>query len=272
MKKKSGFFLILLALVCCLMFPCAVWADGNGRVYDNYEALTQDQEQALNEEIRQIYDSCEVDVAVLITADSGYSDKRVYAAEYMQENEIGAGASNNGVILLHHPDTREIWIVFRGDIQYEYDTDIQDIILEDCKTYLRQDAFYDAYETVVRELANSLPRAVSGESVRKMDLTGEGILSSIPGFAGISFLVTAIPVLFLSLFQKGKMKSAVPQANANVYVPVNGFKLRQKQDRFLRTVTTRTRKPKDHSSGGGGGGGGHFSSGGESFSGSGGKY
>ena len=272
MRKMAGFLLLFLTLVLCLGSPGFVWADGNGGVFDDFNVLTQDQASALEEKIAQIYQDCHVDVSVLVTADSGYPDKRVYAAEYMQQNGIGAGASNNGVILLHHPDSREIWIVFRGDIQYQYDTDIQDIIIDDCKFYLRQDAFYEAYETVTEELEHSLPRAVSGKAVRKMDLTGEGILPSIPGFAGISFLVTAIPVFILSLFQKGKMKSAVPQANANVYVPVNGFRLRQKQDRFLRTVTTRTRRPKENSSGGGGGGGGHFSAGGESFSGSGGKY
>lgn len=272
MRKRKGLFFLLLGILMCSCFFTSVFAAKDGGVYDEYGVLSAGEAESLRQQIAGIRQEAEVDVAILVTRDVTSADARTYAAEYMQDHQIGAGSSNNGVILMHQPDGREITVVFRGNIQEKYSVEIQDTILEDCKVYLREDAFFEAYEAFLQDISNSAQRAVSGNSVRFMDIRGESILSSIPGFAGLSFLVSAIPVFIMTLFQKGKMKTKVQQVNANSYVPVNGFKIRQKQDRFLRTVTTKSRKPKEDRSGGGGGGGGSFSARGESFSGSSSKY
>ena len=255
-------FCLILTSFCVI----PVFANGNGGVYDEYGALDDQEIWTLELQISEIYNATGVDIAILITPNVG-TDARRYAAAYMQENQIGP---DNGVILMHQPDDREITIVFRGSLQDTYSVDMQDIILEDCKAYLREDDFFGGYQAVLEDISNSVERAVSGGKVRKMDLRGEGILSSIPGFGAISVFISSIPVFFMSLFQRGKMKTNVQQANANSYVPVNGLKIRHKQDHFLRTVTTKTRKERDHDSGGGHGG--SFSVGGESFSGSSSKY
>lgn len=267
MRKRTGLFLLLFCLILSSLCLTIVHASGNGGIYDEYGALSEEETSTLEEQISQIYQSSGVDAAILITKDVGYTDARKYAAEYMQEHGIGP---DNGVILMHQPESREITIVFRGEIQNSYSVKIQDILLEDCKGYLRENDFFGGYQAVLQEISNSVERAVSGAKVRKMDLTGEGILSSLPGFGAISVLFSAIPVFCMSLFQRGRMKTKVQQANANSYVPVNGLKLRRKEDHYIRTVRTKTKKEKNHDSGGGHSG--SFSSGGEHFSGSSSKY
>lgn len=115
-------------------------------------------------------------------------------------------------------------------------------------------------------MKGGLRRWSEGKSVRPMDISKEGIL----GFALKAFLfslvVMAVPVLIMTLYQRGKMKTFVQQSNADAYMQKDGVHVDAQKDIYIRTMRTRTEKPSNDSSSGGGSG--SFTSGGESFSGS----
>lgn len=250
----------------CLSFRLTVYGGNNiSRVYDRYDVLTEEEEDKLDHELQEIYDTYGFE-AVILTSEDIREDERTYAAEFMQLNEIGYGETKNGMCIFNQPGCRNITVVFRGDAQYTFDTDIQDILLDDCTEYLKQGDYYRAYDAVLQDMKGGLRRWSEGKSVRPMDISKEGIL----GFALKAFLfslvVMAVPVLIMTLYQRGKMKTFVQQSNADAYMQKDGVHVDAQKDIYIRTMRTRTEKPSNDSSSGGGSG--SFTSGGESFSGS----
>lgn len=261
--------LLNIAIFCvsfCLLLCLPVYGgSAASRVYDLYDVLSEDEEEKLNQELQAMYDSYGFE-AVILTSEDILEDERMYAAEFMQENGIGYGEEKDGMCLFNQPGCRNITVVFRGDAQHTFDTDIQDMLLDDCTKYLKQGDYYGAYNAVLQDMKGGLKRWAQGKSVRPMDISGE----SIPGFAVKAFLfslaVMAVPVLLMTLYQRGKMKTFVQQSNADAYMQRDGVHLNARQDTYIRTMRTRTAKPSDDSHSGGGSG--SFTSGGESFSGS----
>lgn len=265
--KKNRILVGAALFVFSMCLPENVSAsDGDIRVYDNYDVLTDEEEAALDEELADIYEEYGFE-GVILTSEDVYEDERMYAAEFMQENDFGYGDAKDGMCIFHQPDRRLITIVFRGDAQYAFDTRIQGILLDDCTEYLKKDDPYSAYQAVLDDMKKGLPRWTAGKSVRRMDLKG-GLLWYILKWFGISFLIMAVPTLIMTLYQKGKMKSVVPQSNADDYILPNSLHLDVERDIFVHTHRTRTKKPEPKDSNSGGGGSGSFTSGGESFSGS----
>lgn len=267
MKKRFGIFAVIL--LCFLtMVPVCVFASEkeNVRVFDEYGLLNDVQEAELNAELMEIRDTYQFDAVILITEDVN-GDERQVAAQFMQEYGIGYGEDKNGMCIYHQPGRRNIAVVFRGEAQYAFDTEIQDILLDDCTERLKEDDPMGAYQITLCDLRNGLERFVQGKKVRPMDISGSGIIGFALIWLLISFAVTAVPVLLLVLYQKSKMKTAVAQRNADFYIPGDGFRLDLERDIYLRTTTTRRKIEKSDNSGSGGSSG-SFSSGGESFSGS----
>lgn len=278
--KKNKIVLAVIVLAAAFLMPAdagmpaggigtvSVMASGYREaswVYDTYDILTDEEEADLNQELEEIYNTYGFD-AVILTSRDVAEDERRYAAEYMQKNNIGYGENRDGMILFHQPSRRNIAVVFRGEAQNAFDTRIQDILLDDCTEYLREDDPYGAYKVTIRDLRGGLERWAQGKSVRPMDVGG-----GIAGFTLRWFLIfvvaAAVPVFIMTVWQKGKMKTVVPQSNADAYIPKNGVLLEVERDIFLRTNTIRTPLPKKDDSGPSGGSG-SFQSGGESFSGS----
>lgn len=268
MKKRKSIPAALL--ICAAMaLPVQVRAAGSmgaSWVYDNYDILTAEEEAELNAELEEISDTYGFE-AVILTSEDVAGDERQYAAKFMQENEIGYGEDHDGMILFHQPDRRNIAVVFRGEAQYAFDERIQDILLDDCTEYLKEDDPYGAYQVTIKDLKGGLARWSKGKSVRPMDVSG-GLLSYTVMWFLISVAAAAIPVFIMTLYQKGKMKTIVQQSNADAYIQKNGVRLDVERDIFVRTNTIRTKLPEPDDSHHSGGSSGGFSSGGEHFSGS----
>lgn len=276
MKKYYG-VLAVFFLCIRLCFPASVFAFGEASwIYDEYDLLDTAQEEELNEELSEIHDTYGFDAALLITGDIGEArDDRAYAAEFMQDHNMGYGETRNGMCMLHQPDARTITIVFRGPCQDIFDEKIQDIFLDDCTAKLKKEDPFGAYKALLGDLRNSLNRMEEGKKIRPMDIEGNSMIMEILTCFGKAYISMAVLACLVVWYQKRRMKTAVPAENANHYISDDGLKLRVKEDVFVRTVTTRTRIPKDEDSNnfpGQGSHGGGFQSRGESFSGSGRKY
>ncbi len=270
---KKMFRVISLAFV--MLFVTGIRVDAHGdyscRVIDACDLLTQQQEEELNEKLEEIYSAYNADGVILIL-DFVDADEREAAALFMQEYDVG-GTDNNAMCLLHQAEARNVSLVFRGELQYDFDEKIQDLMLDDCVEELSEDNYFEAYKAIITDYEKGLERVAAGKKIRPMDMEGAG------GFAAfllkaflISLAAAAVPVLCMTLFQRSRMKTSVPQTNADFYTEPGGLEMDVSRDIYLHTATTRIHINRDRNTHGGGGRGGSFSAGGESFSGSSRKY
>ena len=264
-------FVVFAFMLICSVSVMPVCADEFVSVFDNYDLLSDAEEAELNAEFAEIYDTYKFDAVLLISEDV-YSDERMYAAEFMQDNTIGYGDEMDGMCIFHQPDSRSITIVFRGQYQNDFSVEIQDIMLDHSTEKLRAGNTMGAYRILIQDLESGLKRVTNGKNIRPMDMAGNGLVGYALQWLLISFGVMAIPVLILVIVQMMRMKTNKPQKNADFYSPENSFRLEMCRDIYLRTDVKKTRIERDNHKPGGGGPSGSFKSGGESFSGSSRKY
>lgn len=237
-------------------------------VLDDYGLLSDDELAEINGELSDIYDTYGYDAVLLISKDVGEDeDYRKYAAEFMQDNEIGYGDTHEGMCIFHQPDARNITIVFRGETQNDFSSRIQDKMLEKCKVYLKDDDPFGGYQSLISNLEAGLACIADGQDIRPIDISDESLAEIFIKDLLMAFGLMIIPTGILTWYQVRKMKTRVPKPNASEYTAGGGLELSEKNDIFLYETVSRTEKSK-----GSDGDSGSFSSGGESFSGSSSNY
>ena len=233
-------------------------------VFDDCGILTDEQAAEINDELATIYETYGYDAVLFISQDIDEDeDNRQYAAEFMQDNEIGYGDTHEGMCIFHQPNARNITIVFRGDTQDDFSERIQEDMLDKCKTYLKADDPYGGYQSLISDLTAGLDRIAEDKKIRPLDLEGGSVASYLFADILMAFVIMAIPTALLTWYQVRKMKTRVQQANAGMYTAEGGLELSEQHYIFLYETVSQTAKVKDDDSDSG-----SFSSGGESFSGS----
>nr|WP_296155484.1 TPM domain-containing protein [uncultured Blautia sp.] len=278
MKKYTRILGIsVLCLGLALTAPMSVWAAAATEdqaeenqttdwVFDEYGLLSGEEKEELNQELADIYEEYEYDAILLISQDIESDDARQYAAKFMQDNEIGYGDTHEGMCIFNQPDKRNITIVFRGDTQNDFTETIQDLMLDNCQEKLKEGDMIGGYKSLISNLKKGLARVTQGKKIRPLDVSDSSLPEEALIWLIISFAVMAVPTLIMTLFQVHKMKTRVPQPNANAYEGEGGLRLTEERDMFLYSTVSRTEKPKDKDNDSGSSG--SFTSGGESFSGS----
>lgn len=273
--RRMGWMLTVILLCLGLMMPFSVSASPEtdtadteeiSRVFDDYGLLDETEQAQLNQELADIYDEYGYDAVLLISPDIGEEeDYRQYAAEFMQENDIGYGDTHEGMCIFHQPDARNITIVFRGETQDDFTESIQEEMLDKCKERLKADDPFGGYQSLIRDLKSGLSRISEGKKIRPMDIDDGTVFSRFFTDLLMAFVIMAIPTALMTWHQVRKMKTKVQQSNADQYTADGGLELTEKRDIFLYTTMTKTEKPKNDDNDSDSG---SFSSGGESFSGS----
>ncbi|MBU5482368.1 TPM domain-containing protein [Blautia sp. MSJ-19] len=267
----------LLAMTLCMSVPASVYAADTDTtaeneemswVFDDCGILSEDEITELNGELSDIYDTYGYDAVLWISPDVGEDeDYRQYAAEFMQDNEIGYGDTHEGMCIFHQPGVRNITIVFRGETQNDFSTKIQDKMLDKCKTYLKADDPFGGYQSLIHDLTAGLDRIAEGQKIRPMDISEDSAAGRFLTDLLMAFVIMIIPTGVLTWYQVRKMKTRVQQADASAYTADGGLELSEKHDIFLYETVSQTAKPKNDDNDSG-----SFSSGGESFSGSSSNY
>lgn len=272
---KGTMLCLGLGLLMTLSVPASSENDAAGTeeiswVFDDYGLLDETEQAQLDQELGDIYEEYGYDAVLLISPDIGEDqDYRKYAAEFMQENDIGYCDTYEGMCIFHQPDARNITIVFRGDTQDDFPSNVQEEMLDKCKKYLKADDPVSGYQSLITDLRTGLDRICEGKKVRPMDIREGSFAGTFAVDLLLCFLVMAIPTGFMTWMQMRKMKTRVQQANANAYSADGGLELKEKRDLFLYSTISQTAKPKDDDNNNDSG---SFSSGGESFSGSSSNY
>ena len=277
---------LLSLLVCmCLIGTLTVGAAAAQMplVNDFAGLLTESEIETLTEMAEAIGSKYQMDAVVLTVDSLEGKDAQSYADDYYDYNGYGA----DGVLMLLAMEEREYYISTKGDAIYALTDYVLYQMEEEFLNALSNGDYFDAFHSYLWDVdyyVNEFHEngAVDGyvpeedrytnhtdvvysedlEDLTYADLAGAAWIISI----GFGLVVGGIGLLILRIGMNTKKR----QHSAGDYIQSGSFDLTQRQDIFLYSRVTKTRKPEPSSSGGGSGV--HTSRSGSSHGGRGGKF
>lgn len=267
----------LLSVLSCLWASVAL-ADGD-RVFDRAELFTASEVQELEQEIQAFQEETGMDFVILTSSESHDGSAQQIADAFYEQGGFGLDEEKSGILYYIDMDDRYHYLSTTGAmIDYMTDARIENAI-DEVTRYLSAGAYAQGASqmiSIVRQYVRAgIPEGqyrydvVTGQrlTARHKALTkNEIILALVIGFAVCLIYVACVRSRY-SL--KGSTYHYSYQDNGSM-------KLTDQEDTYLRTTTTRVRKPdppeNTGSHGGGGGSGVHTSSSGTSHGGGGGHF
>lgn len=229
------FFSIMLSL-CIILALAAPVSAATADIWDEAGLLTAQEREKLEDRAREISNGHEIDV-VILTVDSldGKSSRR-YAEDFYDGYRYG----KDGILLLISMEDRDWCILANGNVDGILDDQrLGDALLDD----LSAGDYYEAFDSYLGEIHDCLQ---DGFGSSRRSSSGVNILLSLViglAAAGISILV-----------MRSGMNTARAQSGAAEYIKAGSYHLTQKQDMFLYSRVTKTRKAQNSSSSGSRGG------------------
>lgn len=269
-------FALLLVLSC--LWASAALADGD-RVFDRAELFTASEVQELEQEIQAFQEETGMDFVIVTSNESHKGSAQQIADAFYEQGGFGLDEEKSGILYYIDMDDRYHYLSTTGAmIDYMTDARIENAI-DEVTRYLSAGAYAQGASqmiSIVRQYVRAgIPEGqyrydvVTGQrlTARHKALTkNEIILALVIGFAVCLIYVACVRSRY-SL--KGSTYHYSYQDNGSM-------KLTDQEDTYLRTTTTRVRKPDPPEStgshGGGGGSGVHTSSSGTSHGGGGGHF
>lgn len=280
--------LMALPVICLSAFAAddtnyAAGYDGNTEdciVFDAKDILTDDQEEKLNELIKEYSKNLEIYIFVYLSDTNLSDDETKYYADDMYDDIFGA--DTDGV--LYYMDLSEAydgaydWISTNGKCVLNYTDDI-DTIFANLDYYLPStgetiypDKIFDAVEAFLGYLDQYSDYSKKTFGYERVEETGKYVYykngelyvtNQKPPILLLKLFIIAlitglVVALIFYLVVKSRYKFKNPYGSSN-YVVRDQTKFIEKSDTFIRTYQTRTKI--ESSSGGSRGGGGHHGGG-----------
>ena len=273
-------FLTMLLTFCGMNFSTqtAKAAADIDHVQDLADILTDEEEAALREECISHGDLNEIDIFIL-TTNSVPKNRKVYIEDFYDSHD---DILTDAVFVLVNmdPDERGVEMQGYGQCEFSLSDDRIDKLLDGIVPYLSDGAYYDAFCYYIQEVDYYMSIEATSDYVHteqdninydehyaeEVELTPfEYMIGTLIVAARTSAILTLI-IVVISLFRRGGSVTT----NGNTYMDVSNSRVLGHWDRYIRTTTTRTRKPKDdggssHIGGGVSSGGHSHSGGGRSF-------
>ncbi|MDD4509519.1 MAG: TPM domain-containing protein [Oscillospiraceae bacterium] len=263
MKKRiASFVLILLVAVNFSGFALADKEEGplpegqriSGLVIDQAGLLTEDELEELSDRAATITGEYQCSVCILTVQSIGDSTRREYAKAFYQQNQMGYGEEQSGILFMVSMENREyVTITYGYGITAFTDYGIEQLEhallpdLSDGQYFSSFSLYLDKCQQYLEEAAQGTPVDVGDGEDFSYEDRGEISLVGIGG----SLLIALLVALIVCWCLIRQMKTAAQKREADRYVPEDGFQITGREDLFLYTVVTRTRRQKDHSDSGG---------------------
>ena len=239
MKKR----LITLAflLILCLNLAVPAFAAGaddlDSRVLDIAGLLSSSEEQQLEQRLDEIGDEYGVYISIVTLKNIYHADIEEYTEDLFFRDGFGRGENEDGVLLVHNPNSRE-WAIFANGICEEAisNSDIQDIG-EEMTDALADGDFAQAYEIFADECEDYL------YSHTHFNWLMYSLVALVVGLV-VALIVTAV--------LRGQLKSVRYRANATDYVKPGSMHVTVAHDLFLYRTVSRRPRPKSNSGSSGG--------------------
>lgn len=244
MKK----FKILLLFLLLLGFGTRAFAQGE-MVKDQADLLTEEQEQRLRVQFREIRQKYGCDIGVVTVNSCQGKSIQDFTDDYYYQNGYGVGEERSGILLMVSMGERKWHISTRGE-GIEIFTDYGlGILEEEIVPYLSEGEYEKAFETFgklsgdfMKEAGEGQPYDTNHTYKRPMPLWLRVVICLASGLV-VGGIVLAVLI--------GQLKSVGYAKRAHQYIREGSFQVTGARDLFLyRTVTSR--KIERESSRGGG--------------------
>lgn len=247
---KSSIRNILSSLVTMLCMLCTVGGisvSADATIVDDCALLSQEEIDTLQGYLYETGETLSIDVAVVVTDQTDRMDAMDFADRY-EENLFGV--NSNSILYLINMNDGYDWISTSGTaIRYYPDSTIDYILQSTSGTYLTSDSM-NLYMAIKQ--FNAL---LISEQKRPL---GKGTVV-------VASMVIALIISIITCSVIASQYRFHATTSAEIYAKTNdgNVEFTRREDRFIRTVTSKTPKPNDStsthvSSGGGTHGGGGF--------------
>lgn len=239
-----------------------------GRVVDEADLLTDEEETELTEKLDEISERQQFDVVVVTANSLDGKSPMEYADDFYDYNGYGMGTDRDGVLLLVSMEDRD-WYMSTCGFGITAITDAgRDYISEQFLSDLSDGYYLSAFETYADLCDEFVTQAKTGEAydVDHMPKEPFPLVMNLLIALAAGFIIALIIVECM----RRSMKSVRAKGTAADYVRPGSMNVTGRYDRYLYSHTSRTQRST--SSGGSGGSSTHVSSSGTTHGGGGGKF
>ncbi|MDD6488648.1 MAG: TPM domain-containing protein [Clostridia bacterium] len=241
------------------------------RVVDMAELMDESEKSSLLSKLDEISERQKLDVVVLTVDTLDGKTPEEYADDFFDYNNYGFGDNKDGVLLLVSMEDRDWHISTKGyGITAITDKGIE-YISDQFLPKLSDGDYYESFVEYANQCDKFITQARTGEpyDVGNMPKEPFPVVSAV-----VMGLVIGLVVAFIVTFiMKGNLKTVQMQNSASDYVRKGSMKVTKRQDAFLYSHVSKTRRETQSSGHSGGGGSStHISSSGSSHGGGGGKF
>lgn len=277
--NKYRKILIVISILLCFIVFCG-FNENDNKVFDDASLLEGNQEQYLQEQIKQLSKKYETDIAIVTTNDTFGKNSGEYAQSFYMENNMGyedtREVDKSGIVYLIDMYNREVYVATSGKARLLLTDGDVDKLTDNAVTYLKEGDYFEACNHFLLLFSDYASKNVdkNKEYIEKWE-DYEGNYNSFyeeyleEGFFAflknpiycilIALIIGVVAVALMAYNNKSKMT-----ANGNTYMDKSQFIFHNRTDNYIRTTTIK-RKIENSSSSGGGGGGQSFGGGGKSF-------
>lgn len=278
-KHRISFFFLFIMLFTFsanLFFTeTAMAAADIDHVQDLADILTEEEEESLRQECISVGDLNEIDIFIL-TTDSVPENRKLYIEDFYDTHD---DILTDAVLLLVNmdPEKRGVEIQGYGQCEFSLSDDRIDVILDNIVPYLSDGDYFNAFFSYIYEVDHYMSIEATSdyvhteadneyydENYNEEPLTHTDYIIFNLFVSVIVGAVSVLIVIIVNAVSRGSITT-----NRNTYMDTSNSRVLGHWDRYIRTTTTRTPKPKDNGGGHSSHLGGGVSSGGHSHSGGG---
>ena len=269
-------FALLLVLSC--LWAGAALADGD-RVFDRAELFTASEVQELEQEIQAFQEETGMDFVIVTSNESHKGSAQQIADAFYEQGGFGLDEEKSGILYYIDMDDRYHYLSTTGAmIDYMTDARIENAI-DEVTRYLSAGAYAQGASQMISIVRQYIRDGIPEGQYRYDVVTGQRLTARHKALTKNEILLALVIGLAVCLLYVACVRSRYSLKGSTYhysYQDNGSMKLTDQEDTYLRTTTTRVRKPDPPEStgshGGGGGRGVHTSSSGTSHGGGGGHF
>ena len=267
----------LLSVLSCLWASVAL-ADGD-RVFDRAELFTASEVQELEQEIQAFQEETGMDFVIVTSNESHKGSAQQIADAFYEQGGFGLDEEKSGILYYIDMDDRYHYLSTTGAmIDYMTDARIENAI-DEVTRYLSAGAYAQGASQMISIVRQYVRAGIPEGQYRYDVVTGQRLTARHKALTKNEIILALVIGFAVCLIYVACVKSRYSLKGSTYhysYQDNGSMKLTDQEDTYLRTTTTRVRKPDPPEStgshGGGGGSGVHTSSSGTSHGGGGGHF
>ena len=273
---RQRIFALLLVLSC--LWASAALADGD-RVFDRAELFTASEVQELEQEIQAFQEETGMDFVIVTSNESHKGSAQQIADAFYEQGGFGLDEEKSGILYYIDMDDRYHYLSTTGAmIDYMTDARIENAI-DEVTRYLSAGAYAQGASQMISIVRQYVRAGIPEGQYRYDVVTGQRLTARHKALTKNEIILALVIGFAVCLIYVACVRSRYSLKGSTYhysYQDNGAMKLIDQEDTYLRTTTTRVRKPdppeNTGSHGGGGGSGVHTSSSGTSHGGGGGHF